>query len=144
MIVLDTFSLLGRMAAAPDVFDEVEAELAKAAVASVKKMLKRKGFTASDLRRLAEAVGTDTVGYVLGHDTMGDADIEKLVKSVDKHWAGIATAKPAALRDHLLALADGECEPSVPPPPARTPAKNESVQWSQSMSARPRKAASGR
>jgi hypothetical protein len=146
MIALDTFALLRSIAGAPETFAVVEADLERAAVASVKKVLKAKGLTLEDFRALNGALGADTLGFILGHDTVKDSDIKGLVKKLDKHWPILPNARIDVQRDHLLALATGAVRPverAVASRPAakKGGAKPKTAEWSKAMSARPQKVA---
>lgn len=146
MIALDTFVLLRSIAGAPETFAAVEADLERAAVSSVKKVLKTKGLTIEDLRAVNRALGEDALGFILGHDAVKESDIKALVKKLDKHWPMLANARIDQQRDHLLALATGAVRPvekALPPRPAdrKGGAKPKKAEWSKAMSARPLKVA---
>lgn len=140
MIALDTFALLRSIAGAPGTFASVEDDLERLAVAAITKLLKAKGMTLEGLRALNAAVGPDTLGFILGHDSMTDADIKGLVRKLDQHWPKLANARPDSQRNHLLDLAAGTdqpVEPDAPPRPARTvAATTQPATWSKAMSAR--------
>lgn len=146
MIALDTFALLRSIAGAPETFAAVEADLERAAVSSVKKVLKAKGLTLEDFRALNRALGADTLGFILGHDSMKDSDIKGLVKKLDKHWPLPANARLDVQRDRLLALATGAVQPvekvvASRPATKRAAAKPKTAEWSKAMGARPQKVA---
>jgi hypothetical protein len=152
MIALDTFALLRSIAGAPEIFCAVEPDLEKVAVASVKKLLKSKKMTLDGLRALNRVIDTDTLGFVLGHDSMKDSEITALVRKLDKHWPMLASARLDLQRDRLLDLASGEAQPAekVAPPPRPTrnavpraagkkSPQEKSPGLSRSMGARPQK-----
>jgi hypothetical protein len=146
MIALDTFALLRSIAGAPETFAAVEADLERAAVSSVKKVLKAKGLTLEDFRALNRALGTETLGFILGHDAVKDSDIKGLVKKLDKHWPMLPDARNDMQRDHLLALATGAVQPVEKVVASRSGgkkdgAKPKTAEWSKAMSARPQKVA---
>jgi hypothetical protein len=151
MIALDTFALLRSIAGAPETFAAVEDDLERAAVASIKKLLKAKGLTIDYLRSLSQVLGPDSLGFILGHDSVKDKEITALVKKLDKHWPPLASARVEIQRDHLIDLATGAARPTDPPPPParnrvpRSPAKKavakpkKTVGWSSAMGASPQK-----
>jgi hypothetical protein len=162
MIALDTFALLKRIAGASETFADVEADLEKAAIASVKKLLKPKDLTLDRLRALNRAIGVDSLGFILGHDSVKDKDITALVKKLDQHWPTLKSARIHDQRDRLLELATGVAHPTekvAPPPPAprngtrraptnqaaprpsarRAASKSTAPEFSQAMSASPPK-----
>jgi hypothetical protein len=109
-------------------------------------VLKAKGLTLEDFRALNGALGADTLGFILGHDTVKDSDIKGLVKKLDKHWPILPNARIDVQRDHLLALATGAVRPverAVASRPAakKGGAKPKTAEWSKAMSARPQKVA---
>jgi hypothetical protein len=146
MIALDTFALLRSIAGARETFATVEADLERAAVSSVKKVLKAKGLTLEDFRTLNRALGADTLGFILGHDAVKDSDIKGLVKKLDKHWPMLLNARIDVQRDHLLALATGAVQPveKVVAPRSvvkKGSSKPKTAEWSKAMSAKPQKVA---
>jgi hypothetical protein len=124
MIALDTFALLKRIAGASETFAAVEADLEKVAVASVKKLLKHKELTLDGLRALNRAIGADSLGFILGHDSLKVAEITALIKKLDQHWPPLKSARVADQRDHILDLATGAVQPAEKVVPPSPPTKN--------------------
>src|SRR5688500_10370319 len=100
MIALDTFALLKRISGAPETFASVEADFEKAAIASVRKLLKPKELTLEKLRALNRAIGADSLGFILGHDSVKDKDITALVRKLDQKWPALKSARIPDQRDH--------------------------------------------
>jgi hypothetical protein len=145
MIALDPFALLKSIAAAPATFAPVEGELETGAVAAIRKLITAKDMTLAQLRAVNDAIGADTLGFILGHDSIKDSDIKALVKRLDRQWAQLDEARIDALRDHLLDLAAGTAQPAGRAEPAladgagaKAKPKAMAAEWTYAMSARVR------
>jgi hypothetical protein len=86
------------------------------------------------------AIGADTLGFILGHDSIKDSDIKALVKRLDRQWPRLEDARIATLRDHLLNLAAGTAQPTgraEPAPAAKSSAPRAmAAEWTMAMGAR--------
>jgi len=76
-----------------------------------------KAPTLEVLREIRSAAGDAFVSWHLSGST--EKDIVTLAKKLDPHLTGLQSRAAAALRSHLLALADGEIEPSPKPAKAK-------------------------
>jgi hypothetical protein len=140
MMTRTAFTLLKCIGASEPTFVIVGAEIEKAALGVMQKLLKAKELKLSGLHDVCKAVGTDSFAAVI--DNLADKDITSVVKKFDKLWPGLKSASMSSQRGHVLALATGQVEPVVkaaPIPKAIKSKKAEPVAaaWSQAMSAKP-------
>ncbi|KQT57149.1 hypothetical protein ASG52_03530 [Methylobacterium sp. Leaf456] len=117
---VDGYAVLQAMAAAPEAFPDIRAEIPKAARALVVRQLKARGLKAHALRNIRDVIGTEA--FALIADGMTDAEVKAVVARLDPHHPTLKQATPGWLRRRLAALAAGEAPlrrgESVPPEPA--------------------------
>lgn len=102
---VDGFAVLQAIAARPDAFPDIRAEVAKAGRALVVKQLKAKGLTLPGLRRVRDSLGAEPFTLVV--DGLTDAEAKSLVMKLDQHHPDLKTAPADWPRRHLAALATG-------------------------------------
>lgn len=117
---VDGYAVLQAMAAAPEAFPDIRAEVPKAARALVVRQLKARGLRAHALRQIRDVLGTEA--FALIADGMTDAEVKAVVARLDPHHPTLKQATPGWLRRRLAALAAGEAPlrrgESAPPEPA--------------------------
>ena len=109
-LAIDGYAVLARIAASPDVFDDVREDATKAALGLVFAQLKTKTVDLERLRAVRRALDDDSFALIL--EGLKDADIRKLVGKFDKHHADLKTAPAGLSRRHLIALAEGSAQPA--------------------------------
>ena len=144
MITINAFDLLKSIGTSQKAFGIVEADVEKAALAIMQKLMKAKNLTVLQLREVCRAIGSESLGIVI--DNLADKDVSGLIKKLDKLWPEIKTAQVDQQRERVLSLATGRIEPAAKAPvapratrPAAPKAKKAdepAAQWSKSMSAR--------
>lgn len=109
---VDGYSVLGAIAAVPEVFPDIRADIAKTARTLVTKQLKAKSLPLARLRLIRRALGAETFALIV--DGMTDAEAKSLVGRFDKHHPELKTASADWYRRRLGGLADTE-EPAEKP-----------------------------
>ena len=90
MMSRTAFALLKSIGASETAFSLVGAEVEKAALTIMQKLLKAKNLTIAGLRDICTAVGADTFAAVI--DNLADKDVTTLVKKYDKLWPELKSA----------------------------------------------------
>lgn len=122
---VDGYAVLQAMAAAPEAFPDIRAEIPKAARALVVRQLKARSLKAHALRMIRDVIGTEA--FALIADGMTEAEVKAVVTRLDPHHPTLREATPGWYRRRLAALAAGEAplrrgesappEPAAPAPP---------------------------
>lgn len=123
---VDGYAVLQAMAAAPEAFPDIRAEIPKAARTLVVRQLKARGLKAHHLRMIRDVIGTEA--FALIADGMTDAEVKAVVARLDPHHPTLKQATPGWLRRRLAALAAGEAplrrgEPAPPETDAPAPTR---------------------
>jgi len=139
MMTRTAFDLLKCIGASETAFRTVGADVEKAAMTIMQKLLKAKELSIEGLRDACSAVGADTFVAVI--DNLADKDVTALIKKFDKLWPELKSATLPTQREHVMALAVRRVEPTVKAAPVPKPSKpnkgERKAAWSESMSARP-------
>ncbi len=116
---VDGYAVMQAMAAAPEAFPDIRAEIPKAARALVVRQLRARGLKAPALRMIRDVIGTEA--FALIADGMTDAEVKAVVARLDPHHPTLKQATPGWFRRRLAALAAGEAPlrrgESAPPEP---------------------------
>lgn len=110
---IDAFAILGAMAKAPSVFEDIRLDVAKAAETLVVKQLKAKALDYRRLRGIQQALGPACLVLIL--DKLKDADVKGLATRLDKNHPEIKTMTLADHRRLIVELA-GDREPAEKAP----------------------------
>jgi hypothetical protein len=114
----DGFEVWRAIAESPDIFTALRADAAKSARTALVKYLRLRTLGLADVRAVRKALGKTLFRLLV--DGMTDAEVTTLLARLDKHHAGLNTAEATWKRQHLLALAKGDAEPTPKPEkPAR-------------------------
>ncbi|GJE58239.1 hypothetical protein [Methylobacterium trifolii] len=103
---VDGYAVLKAVAAAPDAFPDIRADVAKAGRALVVKQLKAKALPLPALRRIRDILGAESFALIV--DGLTDAEAKGLVTRLDKHHPDLKAASAAWHRRRIGALADRE------------------------------------
>ena len=109
----DGFDAWRAIADSPGIFAPLRADAAKSARAALVKYLKTKTLGIPELRAARKALGKDLLRLLI--DGMKDTEVKALVTRLDKHHPEVKTGDAAWRRQHVLALAKGDVEPSEKP-----------------------------
>jgi hypothetical protein len=114
---LDVFAVLRAIAAHPDVFADVRAELDKAARACVSKQLKARTTDVAALRAVRAAIGQRAFSLIV--DGLKEAEVKTLVGKLDRFRPRLKSADAEWRRRHLRSLADSSVDAAVKSAPPR-------------------------
>ncbi len=107
---VDGFAVFRSIGSHPEAFAAIAAEVAKAARKLVVKQIAHKDTELKAARDIRAAVGPEAFSLIA--DGMTDAQIKSLAAKLDRHNPELKTSNAAALRRHVLALAEGSAESS--------------------------------
>lgn len=114
-IDIDAAAVLKAVIAAPEVFKDIDADLAKFAHGVVLKQLKAKGANASRLHDIYRVIGKDAFLLVIEAVPDDGKALKSLLAKFDKHWPELDAAAAPALRKHVADLAAGAVDPAGKP-----------------------------
>lgn len=121
---VDGYAVLQAMAAAPEAFPDIRAEVPKAARSLVMRQLKARTLQVPALRLIRDVIGTEA--FALIADGLTDAEVKAVVTRLDPHHPTLKEATPGWHRRRLAALAAGEAPlrrgETAPPESASPPA----------------------
>ncbi|ARP98330.1 hypothetical protein [Pseudorhodoplanes sinuspersici] len=109
-LTLDGYAVLGRIAANPNAFPDIRADVTNAAQALVLAQLKSKNSGIEILRAVRMALSAEPFALVI--EALKDAQVKTLVTKFDKHNIEMKTATAQQRRRHLCLLADASVTPA--------------------------------
>lgn len=109
-LTLDGYAIFKGIGSSPTTFAKISSEVIKQGPALLLKEVKAKKTDVEKLRAIDHAIGHDV--FALFIYEMKDADIQSVIKRLDKHHPDIASSDQEWRRQHLVALAAGEAVPA--------------------------------
>ena len=130
-LTIDGHAVLGRIAANPNAFADIRADVTKAAQALVLAQLKAKASGIETLRAVRRALSAEPFALVI--EALKDAQVKALVTKFDQHNAEMKTATAQQRRRHLCVLADASVAPAQKQAPAKKPVKSKKTAKAEAM-----------
>lgn len=133
---VDGYAILKALAATPDAFPDIRAEVAKTGRALVVKQLKAKTLALPALRRIRDILGGETFALIV--DGLTDAEAKGVVTRLDKHHPDLKTGSAEWHRRRLGGLAsDDEPAEKAKAAKAAAPAAEKKPKAGRALASRP-------
>lgn len=133
---VDGYAVLKALAASPDAFPDIRAEVARTGRTLVVKQLKAKSLPLAGLRRIRAILGAETFALIV--DGLTDAEAKALVARLDRNHPDLKTAPAEWHRRRLSGLsADEPPAGKAKPAKAEKPAAEKKPKAGRALASRP-------